>query len=62
MTVPIGVLIGMTSLILGPITIRSELVLSLVSLGKGIWKVKIPKRVAFSYGQQHLVGYLPWII
>ena len=41
---PIGVLIGMVSLIFSPITIRSEVVLSLVSLGRVFGKLRFLKR------------------
>ena len=46
-TIPIGVLTGMVSLIFGPITIRSRVLLSLVSVGRVYGKLKVPKRVAF---------------
>ena len=45
--VPIGILTGMVSLIFGPITIRSGVLLSLVSLGRIFGKLKVPKRIAF---------------
>ena len=58
MTVPIGVLMGMASLIFGPITIRSRVVLSLVSLGRIFGRLRFLKGCLFSCGQQLIVGYL----
>ena len=57
--VPIGVLMGMASLIFGPITIRSGVVLSLVSLGRVFGRLRFLKWWLFSCGQQHMVGFLP---
>ena len=60
--VPIGVLMEMVSLIFGPITIRSRVLLSLVSLGMVFGKLRLLKWWISSCGQQLMVGYLPWII
>ena len=43
----VSVSMGMASLIFGPITIRFGVHLSTNFSWKGVWKVKIPKRVAF---------------
>ena len=43
----VSVSMGMASLIFGPITIRFGVHLSTNFPWKGVWKVKIPKRVAF---------------
>ena len=61
-TVPIGVLMGMASLIFGLITIRSKVLLSLVSLGREFGKLRFLKGWLFLCGQQLIVGYLLWII
>ena len=51
MTVPIGVLMGIASLIFSPITIRSEVLLSLVSLGREFGKLRFLKWSLFLCGQ-----------
>ena len=43
MIVPIGVSMGMVSLIFGPITIKSRVFLSLVSLGRVFGKLRFLK-------------------
>ena len=62
MIVPIGVLMRMVSLIFGPITIRSRMLLSLVSLGRAFGKLRFLKEWLSSCGQQLMIGYLPWIV
>ena len=62
MIVPIGVLMEMVSLIFGPITIRSRVLLSLVSLERVFGKLRFLKGWISSCGQQLMIEYLPWII
>ena len=62
MIVPIGVLMGMVSSIFSPFIIRSEVPLSLASLGRGFGKSRFQKWWLSSCGPQLMVGYLPWII
>ena len=62
MIVPIGVLKGMVSSIFGLFIIRSRVLLSLVSLGRGFGKLRFLKWWLSSCGPQPTVGYLLWII
>ena len=62
MIVPIGVLKGIISSIFGLFIIRSGVILSLVSLGWGIGKLRFLKGWPSSCGLQPMVGFLPWII
>ena len=62
MIVPIGVLMEMVSLIFNPITIRSRVLLSLVSLERVFGKLRFLKGWISSCGQQLMIEYLPWII
>ena len=51
MIVPIGILMGIASLIFDPITIRFEVLLSLVSLGREFGKLRFLKEWLFLCGQ-----------
>ena len=53
---------GMVSSIFSPFIIRSEVPLSLASLGRGFGKSRFQKWWLSSCGPQLMVGYLPWII
>ena len=62
MIVPIGVLMGMVSSIFGPFIIRTGVLLSLASLGRGFGKSRFLKWWLSSCGLQLMVEYLPWMI
>ena len=59
---PIGVSMGMASLIFGPITIRFGVLLSPIFLGKVLGKLRFLRMWHFFCGHQFLGRFLPWII